>query len=66
MSATRPAIDAEHLRHSMDELGRLIADGRPEPVASALWDVLRGGGRVAGDDGEGHQARPSTTSGERQ
>ena len=66
MRATRPAIDPERLRRSMDELGRLISDGRPEPVASALWDVLRGAGRVADDDGEGHRARPSTTSGERQ
>ena len=65
MRATRPAIDADRLRRSMDELGRLIAEGHPEPVASALWDVLRSG-RVVSDDGEGQGARPSTTHGELQ
>ena len=68
MRATRPAIDPERLRRSMDELSGLVADGRPEPVASALWDALRnaGGGRVGDGDGEGQGARPSTTHGERQ
>jgi FlaA1/EpsC-like NDP-sugar epimerase len=65
MRATRPAIDPGRLRRSMDELGRLVADGRPDPVASALWDVLRGG-RAGRGDGEGQGARPSTTHGERQ
>ena len=36
------------LRDGLDEIGRRVADGRPEPVAEALWTVLRGG-RVPGD-----------------
>jgi len=64
MRATRPAIDADRLRQSLDELGRLVADGRPEPVANALWNTLRG--RGGDEDGEGQGARPSTTHGERQ
>lgn len=68
MRATRPAIDPDRLRRSMDTLSRLAADGRPEPVASALWDALSiaGDGRVGDGDGEGRGARPSTTHGERQ
>ena len=64
MRATRPSIDPDLLRTSLDELARRVADGRPEPVAEALWRVLRGG-RVAGRDGEGQEARPSTRHGER-
>jgi FlaA1/EpsC-like NDP-sugar epimerase len=65
MRATRPAIDPDRLRHSMVELNRLVADGRPEPVAAALWDILRAG-RVVGDGGESQGARPSTHHGELQ
>jgi FlaA1/EpsC-like NDP-sugar epimerase len=65
MRATRPAIDPDRLRRSMDELERLVADGRPEPVAAALWKLLRGG-RGPDGDGEGQGARPSSTHGERQ
>jgi FlaA1/EpsC-like NDP-sugar epimerase len=68
MRATRPEIDPERLRRSMDVLTRLVADGRPEPVAAALWDALSsaGHGRAGDGDGEGQGARPSTTHGERQ
>ena len=61
-------IDPERLRRSMDVLSRLVADGRPEPVAAALWDALSsaGHGRAGDGDGEGQGARPSTTHGERQ
>jgi len=66
MRATRPAIDPRRLRRSMDALSRLVADGRPEPVAPALWDALSVAvdGRGAADGGEG-QGAPSTTHGER-
>ena len=68
MRATRPEIDPVRLRRSMDALSRLVADGRPEPVGSALWDALSiaGHGRGGDGDGEGQGARPSTTHGERQ
>ncbi len=68
MRATRPEIDPVRLRRSMETLSRLVADGRPDPVASALWDALSsaGHGRGGDGDGEGHGARPSTTHGERQ
>ena len=53
-----PRSTRERLRHSMDELGRLIADGRPGPVASGTV------GRPAGRrQGRGRRRRrPSGTS----
>ena len=65
MRATRPSIDPDVLRDSLDEIARRVAEGRPDPVAEALWQVLRGG-RVARRGGEGQGARPSTTHGEHQ
>ena len=63
MRATRPALDSAVLRSGLDEIGRRVAIGAPDPVAGALWTVLRGG-RVPEGDGETGVARPSTTHGE--
>ncbi len=64
MRATRPALDAEVLRGGLDEIGRRVAAGAPEPVAEALWTVLRGG-RVQVTDGEaGVSPPPSIPHGE--
>jgi FlaA1/EpsC-like NDP-sugar epimerase len=63
MRATRPALDAEVLRGGLDEIGRRVSAGAPEPVAEALWTVLRGG-RVQVTDGEPGVAPPSIPHGE--
>ena len=64
MRATRPPIDPGVLGRGLDELARRVTDGRPEPVAEALWIALRGG-RVPEHRGESPVTRPSTTPGER-
>ncbi len=57
MRATRPAIDPERLRDSMDELDRLVADGRPG--AGGVGAV----GRPARRKGRGpRRRRPGGTS----
>jgi FlaA1/EpsC-like NDP-sugar epimerase len=63
MRATRPALDAAVLRSGLDEIGRRVSAGAPEPVADALWTVLRGG-RVQVTDGETGVAPPSIPHGE--
>ncbi|WP_217913664.1 polysaccharide biosynthesis protein [Miltoncostaea marina] len=64
MRATRPAIDPDVLRAGLEELAARAADGRPEPVAEALWIALRGG-RVPQRRGEDPVTPPSITPGER-
>jgi FlaA1/EpsC-like NDP-sugar epimerase len=63
MRATGPPVDAAALARGLAELSRRVADGRPEPVAQALWDALRSG-RVEDGDGEAPVTPPSTTPGE--
>ena len=63
MRATRPALDPAVLRGGLDEIGRRVSAGAPEPVAEALWTVLRGG-RVPQTDGESGVAPPSISHGE--
>jgi FlaA1/EpsC-like NDP-sugar epimerase len=63
MRATRPPLDPVALRSGLEELGRRVAAGRPEPVADALWATLRGARSQAGD-GETRLTRPSITHGE--
>jgi FlaA1/EpsC-like NDP-sugar epimerase len=57
MRATRPPLDPRLLRAGLDELGRQVGAGRPEPVAEALWEVLRGA-RSPNGDGEAGVVRP--------
>jgi FlaA1/EpsC-like NDP-sugar epimerase len=63
MRATRPPVDSAALARGLAELSRRVADGRPEPVAQALWDALRSG-RVEDGGGETTVIPPSTTPGE--
>jgi FlaA1/EpsC-like NDP-sugar epimerase len=65
MRATRPPLEPAGLRAGLEELGRRVAAGRPEPVAEALWATLHGARSQAGD-GETRVTRPSITHGERQ
>jgi FlaA1/EpsC-like NDP-sugar epimerase len=60
MRATRPPLDPAVLRDGLDELARRVGDGRPEPVAQALWSTLRGARRVV-TDGETRMAPPTIT-----
>ncbi len=48
--ATRPTIDEDGLRAGLDRLSRIIADGRRDDLAVALWDTL--GGRASADERE--------------
>ncbi|HEX2508366.1 MAG TPA: nucleoside-diphosphate sugar epimerase/dehydratase [Miltoncostaeaceae bacterium] len=59
--ATRPSLDPATLRDGLGELARRVAAGRPEPVAQALWETLRGAGN-AGPDGEPRMAPPTVTN----
>jgi FlaA1/EpsC-like NDP-sugar epimerase len=60
MRATRPPLDPGVLHDGIDELGRRIAAGRPEPVAEVLWSTLRGA-RTAAPYGETRIASPIVT-----
>jgi FlaA1/EpsC-like NDP-sugar epimerase len=60
MRATRPPLDPAVLHDGIDELGRRIAAGRPEPVAEVLWSTLRGA-RTAAPYGETRIASPIVT-----
>jgi FlaA1/EpsC-like NDP-sugar epimerase len=59
--ATRPSLDPATLRDGLGELARRVAAGRPEPVAQALWETLRGAGNAA-PDGEPRMAPPTVTN----
>ena len=47
---TRPTIDEDGLRAGLDQLSRIIAEGRRDDLAVALWDTL--GGRSSADERE--------------
>ena len=64
MRATRPALDARVFRTGLDEIERRVATGAPEPVADALWTVLRGGRVTVGDGETGVTPPPSIPHGE--
>jgi hypothetical protein len=59
MRATRPPLDPQLLGAGLEELGRRVAEGRPEPVAEALWSTLRGA-RIDAPGGESTIAPPTT------
>jgi hypothetical protein len=63
MRATGPPVDAAALNRGLAELTRRVHDGRPEPVAQALWETLRAG-RAEDGDGEAPVTPPSTTPGD--
>ena len=60
MRATRSPLDPAVLNDGIDELGRRIAAGRPEPVAEVLWLTLRGA-RTAAPYGETSMTSPTVT-----
>ena len=60
MRATRSPLDPAVLHDGIDELGRRIAAGRPEPVAEVLWLTLRGA-RTAAPYGETSMTSPTVT-----
>jgi FlaA1/EpsC-like NDP-sugar epimerase len=62
MRATRPPLDPEGFRMGLDRLFQHVTAGGPQPVADALWSVLRAGRAVNGDGESPATPRtPSTT-----
>jgi FlaA1/EpsC-like NDP-sugar epimerase len=62
MRATRPPLDPEAFRLGLDRLFQHVTAGGPQPVADALWSVLRAGRAVSGDGESPATSRtPSTT-----
>ena len=60
MRATRPPLDPEAFQMGLDRLFQHVTAGGPQPVADALWSVLRPG-RALDGDGE-RPATPRTPS----
>jgi FlaA1/EpsC-like NDP-sugar epimerase len=60
MRATRPPLDPDGFRMGLDRLFQHVTAGGPQPVADALWSVLRAG-RAVSRDGES-PATPRTPS----